>query len=72
MLCEAQPRMIAKLRNVGILRSLGEGNYAASFQAVLEIVDPRPAAVPDPVREGLTKVADRFIRTSDHPLRTEI
>jgi SulP family sulfate permease len=72
MLCEAQPRLIAKLRNVGILRSLGEGNYAGSFDSLLEAVAPRTAAVPDPVREGLTKVADRFIRTSDNPLRTEI
>lgn len=68
MLCEATPRVLAKLRNAGVLRAIGELNYAQTLAALLAIV----SAVPETARQGLAEVAESFIRTSDKFLRTEI
>ncbi|MEO8937094.1 MAG: SulP family inorganic anion transporter [Burkholderiaceae bacterium] len=72
MLCEAQPRVIIKLRNSGVLKTLGEGNYDPTFRAALAQVAPPNADLLDPARQGVGEVADRFIRTSELHLRTEI
>jgi SulP family sulfate permease len=72
MLCDAKPRVITKLRNTGLLRALGDDNYAETFDLLLSRFDPpKPDAI-DPTSQGLSQVADRFIRTSDNFARTEI
>ncbi len=72
MLCEATPRVVAKLRNSGVLATLGEDNYGETLRSLLTLVTPSRDVVPDLARHGLTEVADQFIRTSDQFLRTKI
>jgi SulP family sulfate permease len=72
MLCDATPRVITKLRNSGVLRALGNDNYAETFDVLLTRFDaPKPDVI-DPTSQGLSKVADRFIRTTDIFTRTDI
>jgi SulP family sulfate permease len=72
MLCDATPRVITKLRNSGVLRALGVDNYAETFDVLLTRFDaPKPDEI-DPTSQGLSKVANRFIRTTDILTRTDI
>jgi SulP family sulfate permease len=71
MLCDATPRVITKLRNSGVLRTLGDDNYAETFDVLLTRFDaPKPDVI-DPTSQGLSKVANRFIRTTDIFTRTD-
>ncbi len=72
MLCDAKPRVITKLKNSGVLQVLGDGNYAPTLYDLLAQLAPTENAELDPAGQGLTEVANRFIRTSDRFLRTEI
>ena len=68
MLCEARPRVLAKLRNSGVMAVVGEAHYAPTLDVLIAPLIP-PV---DASKRGIDEVADRFIRSSDNVLRTGI
>ncbi len=72
MLCAASPRVVAKLRNTGILALLGDGDYGETLAASLSRLRPAAGETLDPSRPAPAPVADSVIDRDDRPRRAGI
>jgi len=70
VLCEANERVLVKLRNAGVLQAGPDDDYHATFQSALSGLglDQAPARA---ASEGLDSIARRFIDASRAYLSSE-
>ena len=70
LLCEATPRVRAKLRNAGVLEVLRDEDYGETFNAALTQAGVGQSAH-EPVQDGLGEIARRFTTRAKTTFTTE-